>query len=104
MKMFTNCSGVCCLCSCGSYCLAGHGDDHYYPATKDQLIKRLNNGEYPYFTNTMKKYLLDVYDYDYDKECKDVSPVKDTEEYQYVAKQKVLRELRINGLILMYEE
>lgn len=46
MKMFSNCSGPCCLCNCLGCCLAGHGDDDFYPATDDQLIKRLHTEPY----------------------------------------------------------
>lgn len=41
MEMFSNCSGPCCLCNCLGVCLAGHGDDDFYPATDEQLLERL---------------------------------------------------------------
>lgn len=39
MKMFSNCSGPCetCYTHYTGGCIAGHGDDHYMPATKKQL-------------------------------------------------------------------
>ena len=42
MKMFSDCSGPCCLCVChGGGCVAGHGDDEFYPADIHQLRKFL---------------------------------------------------------------
>ena len=37
MKMFSDCSGECCVCANGGYCIAGHGDDYFSPASKDSL-------------------------------------------------------------------
>ena len=65
MKMFTNCSGECCVCACGDFCLAGHGDDNYCLATKEQIISRLDKGEYKSYTNIMIDTLRNVYGYDY---------------------------------------
>ena len=59
--MFSDCSGECCICACGDGCLAGHGDDDYTPASKEQVIRRLQKGEYPNYRKTMIKY---VYGYD----------------------------------------
>ena len=43
MKIISNC-GSCWICSCGDGgCLAGIGDDDFMPATKEQIINRLNN-------------------------------------------------------------
>ncbi len=53
MKMFSDCSGECCICACGNCCLAGHGDDDFCPASSQQIIERLNNGEYPNYRDTM---------------------------------------------------
>lgn len=57
MKMFSDCSGECCVCACGGFCLAGHGDDDFCPASTDQIITRLNNGNYPDYRDTMIKEL-----------------------------------------------
>lgn len=46
MKMFSDCSGECCVCG-GGWCMAGHGDDDFYPASKEEIIDRLRAGEYP---------------------------------------------------------
>lgn len=62
-----SCNGECCVCYFGSDCIAGHGDDFYAEATKNQIIKRLDEGKFPNYTDYMKKYLKSVYDYDYDK-------------------------------------
>ena len=53
MKMFTDCSGECCVCALSNFCLAGHGDDDFRPASNEQIIERLNAGEYASFRNTM---------------------------------------------------
>lgn len=66
MKMFTDCSGECCICGC-DFCLAGHGDDDYYPATADQVIKRLDNNEYSNYRQMMIDYLRSRYGYVYGK-------------------------------------
>lgn len=66
MQLFSNCSGPCCLCSAGGGCLAGHGDDDFWPARKEQIIERLNKGQYEDDTQTMKNYLKEKYGYDYD--------------------------------------
>ena len=46
MKMFSDCSGECCVCAFGNFCLAGHGDDDYRLASKEKIIDRLNRNEY----------------------------------------------------------
>lgn len=66
MMLGSACSGECCLCACGRGCIAGHGDDYFSPASKEQIIDRLNKGEYPGYTEVMKKYLRDCYGYYYD--------------------------------------
>ena len=57
MKIFTDCSGECCICCCGDFGLAGHGDDDFSLATKEQVIKRLNRGSYPGYRQMMIDYL-----------------------------------------------
>ena len=57
MKMFSDCSGECALCACGGFCLAGHGDDDYYPARPEQIIERLNKAQYPNYKDLMIQYL-----------------------------------------------
>jgi len=42
MEMSSACNGPCILCkSFGGGCLAGHGDNHYRPASEPDLRKRL---------------------------------------------------------------
>lgn len=67
MKMFSDCSGECCVCANGGYCIAGHGDDYFSPASKERIIDNLNKGKYPSHTDYMIKYLVDKYDYIYNK-------------------------------------
>lgn len=66
----TACRGECCVCGAGSACLAGHGDDDYFPASKDQVIARLDQGSYARYRDEMIKYLKDNFNYDYEKEKK----------------------------------
>lgn len=61
MKMFTDCSGECCVCVCGSFCLAGHGDDDFRPASKEEIIRRLENGEWKSHRQYMIDYLKTRY-------------------------------------------
>lgn len=65
MMLGSACSGECCLCACGRGCIAGHGEDYFSPASKEQIIDRLDKGEYPDYTEVMRKYLRDFYGYYY---------------------------------------
>ena len=65
MKLMSDCSS-CCICSAGGGCLAGIGDDDYFPATKEQVIKRLDNNEYSQHRDEMIQYLKEKFDYDYE--------------------------------------
>lgn len=67
MKMFSDCSGECCICACGDACIAGHGDDYYSLASKEQIIARLDKGQYKSYTNVMINTLENVYGYKYNK-------------------------------------
>lgn len=53
MKWFPDCSGECCVCACGGNCLVGNGDDGFSPATNEQILERLKNGNYPNYRRTM---------------------------------------------------
>lgn len=65
MKMFSNCSGECCVCANHRCCVAGHGDDDFFPASKEQIIENLDMGLYPRYIDYMVKYLADKFNYDY---------------------------------------
>lgn len=56
MKFFTDCSGECCVCGL-DFCLAGHGDDDFIPATNEQILTRLKNGKFPSYRQTMIREL-----------------------------------------------
>jgi hypothetical protein len=68
--MFSDCSGECCICACGDFCLAGHGDDDYSLASKEQINKRLNKGQYSSYKKTMLETLENVYGYKYEEPIK----------------------------------
>lgn len=66
MKLFSDCSGECCVCACGGgMCLAGHGDDDFSPATKEQIISNLEEGRYGNDRHYMINYLKNTFGYDY---------------------------------------
>lgn len=65
MKMFSGCSGECCVCACGGCCLAGHGDDDFYPASKEKIIENLDNRRYESYREYMINYLKEKYEFDY---------------------------------------
>lgn len=68
MKMFSDCSGECCVCACGEFCLAGHGDDDFFLASKEKIIENLDNGKYSSYTDYMINILKNVYGYEYKKQ------------------------------------
>lgn len=48
-SMFSACSGPCLVCvfgGAGGGCLAGHGDDDFYLASREQLKKVLETGHW----------------------------------------------------------
>ena len=55
MKLMSDCSN-CCICSAGGGCLAGIGDNDYSPATKEQVIERLDNNKYYLHRDEMIQY------------------------------------------------
>lgn len=65
MKMFSDCIGKCCVCGCRNMCLAGHGDDDFFPASKEKIIDRLNKGGYPRYREYMIDYLKIKYGIEY---------------------------------------
>lgn len=65
MKMSSMCSEECCICACGNFCIAGHGDDNFTPADKEEIIKRLDDGRYPSCREYMIEHLLKRYGYKY---------------------------------------
>ena len=48
----------CYSCALAGGCLAGHDDDDYTPATKEQVIERLDNNEYSRYRDRMINYLV----------------------------------------------
>ena len=74
--MFSDCSDECCVCANGGCCVAGHGDDDFSPASKEQIIRNLNEGKYSSYTDYMIKYLADKFGYIYNKEKENEANVK----------------------------
>ena len=64
MKLMSDCND-CCICGAGGCCLAGIGDNDYFPATKEQVIERLDNHKYYLHRDEMIQYLKERFDYDY---------------------------------------
>ena len=57
----------CAICYYGDGgCLAGMRDDDFVSAEKEQLIQRLDNGNFPSYRVQMKTTLLTDHLYDYD--------------------------------------
>jgi hypothetical protein len=67
MKIMSDCFD-CAICGCGGGCLAGIGDDDYTPASKEQVIERLENNKYSHYRDQMINYLKLNFNYDYEKE------------------------------------
>ena len=65
MKLMSDCND-CCICGAGGCCLAGIGDNDYSPATKEQVIERLDNHKYYLHRDEMIQYLKERFDYDYE--------------------------------------
>ncbi len=74
MLQFTNCSGECCVCGNSGACLAGHGDDDFYLATKDELIRRLKNEECLDNRKTITDILWKKYKIEYNKPYASIFP------------------------------
>ena len=65
MKILSDCSGECCVCACGNFCLAGNGDDDFCLASKEHIVENLDNGKYSLYRDYMIKTLKNVYGYEY---------------------------------------
>lgn len=61
--------GMFCLCGYGEKsgggCLAGNGDDDFFPATKEQIIERLDRNQYKSDRDIMIKTLKEKFNYEY---------------------------------------
>lgn len=68
MKMFTDCSGECVLCSEADWCCAGHGDDEYHLASEETIIKRLESGR-KYNEDALKTMIGFLHKRGYDCVC-----------------------------------
>ena len=68
MKFFSDCVGECCICECSGYCVAGHSEDNYSLASKERIIKNLDEGKFSSYKQLMIDTLKKVYGYEYCKE------------------------------------
>ena len=57
MKMFSDCSGSCCICACTGCCLAGHSDDDFVLADKTTLVQRLIGQKYKDSKDSQQKII-----------------------------------------------
>lgn len=80
MKMFSECSGGCCVCACSGFCLAGHGDDCFSLVSKERIIKNLDEEKYPSYTQQMIDTLKNVYGYEYYEEKVKVCTIKENDQ------------------------
>lgn len=55
----------CAICGVGNGCIAAMHDDYFYPATKEELIKRLDTGKFPAYRDLMIKTLKERFNYEY---------------------------------------
>lgn len=55
----------CAICKLGNGCLAGRNDNDYQPATKKQVIERLDDGRFQRDRDKMIKYLKNKFNYEY---------------------------------------
>lgn len=70
MKFFSECSGECCVCKLSlkdSRCIAGHGDNDYIKASKEQVINQIDKNMYKNQREIMIEYLKKEYCYNYHK-------------------------------------
>lgn len=67
MTIFSNCCDECCVCACAGFCMAGHGDDNFIPASKEKIIERLHEDKYNSYKTYMIEYLLGHYGYAYEE-------------------------------------
>lgn len=68
MGMFCLCGygeKSCGICGAGDGCLAGNGDDDFFPATKEQIIERLDRNQYKSHRDIMIKTLKEKFNYEY---------------------------------------
>lgn len=65
MKKISDCTCPCCLCYLNGNCPAGYGDIDFVEASKETLIKRLDNNQYPLDREFMISYLKNQFKYLY---------------------------------------
>lgn len=66
----------CAICGAGNGCVAAMNDDYFFPATKEDLVERLDTGKYPAYRDLMIKTLKDRFGFEYGKDILEKEPVK----------------------------
>ena len=102
MKLFSDCSGDCFSCACSGFCLAGHGDDDYTPASKEEVLKRYyDKTKWISCKNEIKKYLENTYGIEVDPIDVALENIVDPKEIErtYVINSLSDLEYRTNSII-----
>lgn len=62
MFSIPDCSGRCCVCKCSGHCIAGRGDDYFTPASREEIQRRIDSGEYLDDRDCMINYMENHHD------------------------------------------
>lgn len=57
----------CAICGLGGCCLTTMYEDNFELATKEQIVSRIDNNEYPFYKQLMIDTLKNVFDYIYEE-------------------------------------
>lgn len=57
----------CAICGLGECCLTTMYEDNFELATKEQIVSRIDNNEYPFYKQLMIDTLKNVFDYIYEE-------------------------------------
>lgn len=63
-RIFEKCGGRCCICNHALTCVVGC-DNTFEPVTKEELIRRVDDNEFPFHDAFIVGYLFGKYNYRY---------------------------------------